>query len=70
VTLLGRARDLITRGGQNIFPGEIEELIARHPEEGGPPGGAKPVCRSDQEQAERVGLQRKSDRTSSAAMPG
>src|SRR5262249_17894200 len=31
VTLLGRARDLIIRGGQNIFPGEIEELLARHP---------------------------------------
>jgi len=31
VTIVGRARDLIIRGGQNIFPAEIEELIARHP---------------------------------------
>jgi non-ribosomal peptide synthetase component E (peptide arylation enzyme) len=32
VTILGRARDLIIRGGQNIFPAEVEELIARHPD--------------------------------------
>lgn len=32
VSLLGRARDIIIRGGQNIFPHEIEELLARHPE--------------------------------------
>ena len=32
VTLLGRARELIIRGGQNIAPAEIEELIAQHPD--------------------------------------
>lgn len=32
VTLLGRARDLIIRGGQNLFPAEIEALLARHPD--------------------------------------
>jgi non-ribosomal peptide synthetase component E (peptide arylation enzyme)/ABC-type nitrate/sulfonate/bicarbonate transport system substrate-binding protein len=30
VTLLGRARDLIIRGGQNIVPAEVEDLLARH----------------------------------------
>ena len=29
--IVGRAKDLIIRGGQNISPREIEEAIARHP---------------------------------------
>jgi non-ribosomal peptide synthetase component E (peptide arylation enzyme) len=29
--IVGRIKDMILRGGQNIFPGEIEELLARHP---------------------------------------
>jgi len=32
VTLLGRTRDLIIRGGQNIVPAEIEAALAAHPE--------------------------------------
>ncbi|MDE3076467.1 MAG: acyl--CoA ligase [Chloroflexota bacterium] len=32
VVLDGRARELIIRGGQNIFPGEIERLLTQHPE--------------------------------------
>lgn len=31
LTLVGRKRDTIKRGGQRIFPREIEELIIRHP---------------------------------------
>lgn len=29
--IVGRKKDMILRGGQNIFPGEIEELLAAHP---------------------------------------
>jgi non-ribosomal peptide synthetase component E (peptide arylation enzyme) len=32
VRLLGRARDLIIRGGQNIVPADLEEMLARHPD--------------------------------------
>jgi acyl-CoA synthetase (AMP-forming)/AMP-acid ligase II len=31
LSVVGRAKDLIIRGGQNISPLEIEEAIARHP---------------------------------------
>ncbi|MBU2608614.1 MAG: fatty acid--CoA ligase family protein [Chloroflexi bacterium] len=31
VVLLGRKRDVIIRGGQNIYPSEIENLLMRHP---------------------------------------
>ncbi len=31
VWLVGRARDMILRGGQNVFPLEIEELLSTHP---------------------------------------
>ncbi len=34
VTLLGRKKDLIVRGGEKIFPEEIEEALRRHPEVG------------------------------------
>ena len=30
ITLVGRARELIIRGGQNIVPSEVEELITGH----------------------------------------
>jgi acyl-CoA synthetase (AMP-forming)/AMP-acid ligase II len=29
--LVGREKDMIIRGGQNIYPGEIEELLLTHP---------------------------------------
>jgi acyl-CoA synthetase (AMP-forming)/AMP-acid ligase II len=31
VTLLGRRRDLIIRGGEKIFPEEVEEALLAHP---------------------------------------
>jgi len=31
VVLLGRKRDVIIRGGQNIYPSEIENMLMRHP---------------------------------------
>lgn len=31
IYLMGRDQDLIIRGGQNIFPADIENLLARHP---------------------------------------
>jgi len=31
VVLFGRKRDVIVRGGQNIYPSEIEELLTQHP---------------------------------------
>ena len=30
--ITGRAKDLIIRGGENISPGEIEEVFLAHPE--------------------------------------
>ncbi len=31
LVMLGRTRDVINRGGQKIFPAEIEQLLERHP---------------------------------------
>jgi non-ribosomal peptide synthetase component E (peptide arylation enzyme) len=31
ITLVGRKKDIIIRGGQNIYPKEIEDLLTRHP---------------------------------------
>ena len=31
LTLVGRKKDMILRGGQNIFPKEIEDMLRRHP---------------------------------------
>jgi len=31
IWIVGRAKDMILRGGQNIFPLEIEELLGTHP---------------------------------------
>ena len=31
IVLFGRKRDVIVRGGQNIYPSEIEELLMQHP---------------------------------------
>ncbi|MCL5962128.1 MAG: acyl--CoA ligase [Chloroflexi bacterium] len=31
ITLIGRTKDIIIRGGQNIYPGEIEAILSSHP---------------------------------------
>lgn len=31
VKIIGRAKDLIIRGGENIYPREIEEFLMKHP---------------------------------------
>jgi fatty-acyl-CoA synthase len=31
VTITGRSKDMVIRGGENIYPAEVEALIARHP---------------------------------------
>jgi fatty-acyl-CoA synthase len=31
LTIHGRLRDLIIRGGENIYPAEVEEVLIRHP---------------------------------------
>lgn len=31
-TIVGRAKDMIISGGENIYPAEIENLLARHPQ--------------------------------------
>ncbi len=31
LTMAGRAKDMIVRGGENIFPAEIEQALAEHP---------------------------------------
>ncbi len=30
-TIVGRAKDMVIRGGKNIYPREIEEFLYRHP---------------------------------------
>jgi fatty-acyl-CoA synthase len=32
VNIVGRVKDMIIRGGENIYPAEIEEFLMRHPE--------------------------------------
>jgi fatty-acyl-CoA synthase len=32
VNIVGRIKDLVIRGGENIYPREIEEFLYRHPE--------------------------------------
>lgn len=31
LTIIGRTSDMIIRGGINVFPGEVEEMLAGHP---------------------------------------
>jgi non-ribosomal peptide synthetase component E (peptide arylation enzyme) len=31
IRIVGRTKDMILRGGQNIFPKEIEDLLMKHP---------------------------------------
>ena len=32
VTVIGRSKDLINRGGEKIFPTELEDFLSQHPE--------------------------------------
>ena len=32
VNIVGRVKDMIIRGGENIYPAEIEEFLMRHPD--------------------------------------
>ncbi len=31
VNIVGRVKDMVIRGGENLFPAEIEEVMLRHP---------------------------------------
>ena len=31
VQIIGRSKDLIIRGGENIYPTEVEQLLYKHP---------------------------------------
>ncbi len=31
INIVGRLKEMVIRGGENIFPREIEELLIRHP---------------------------------------
>src|SRR5258708_11596379 len=31
VNIVGRLKEMVIRGGENIFPREVEELLIRHP---------------------------------------
>ena len=31
ITITGRSKDMVMRGGENIYPREIEEFLFRHP---------------------------------------
>jgi 2,3-dihydroxybenzoate-AMP ligase len=48
--ILGRAKDMIIRGGQNIYPAEIEDLLSRHPRV----AGAAVIGYPDPEMGERA----------------
>ncbi len=52
VYLMGRDQDLIIRGGQNIFPADIENLLIRHPKV----REAAVVGYSDPEMGERIAI--------------
>ena len=32
IHLTGRAKDMIIRGGENVYPREVEEFLYAHPE--------------------------------------
>ena len=31
VSITGRSKDMVIRGGENIYPREVEEFLYRHP---------------------------------------
>lgn len=31
ISIVGRLKDMIVRGGENVYPTEIEQYLARHP---------------------------------------
>ena len=31
ITITGRSKDMVIRGGENIYPREVEELLIKHP---------------------------------------
>ena len=33
VNIVGRLKDMVIRGGENVYPREIEEFLYRHPED-------------------------------------
>ena len=39
--IVGRIKDMVIRGGENIYPREIEEFLYRHPEDPGRAGGRR-----------------------------
>ena len=38
--IVGRSKDMVIRGGENVYPREIEELLYAHP--------TSPMCRSSE----------------------
>jgi acyl-CoA synthetase (AMP-forming)/AMP-acid ligase II len=32
VSIVGRSKDMIVRGGENIYPTEVEQFLFRHPQ--------------------------------------
>lgn len=32
VSIVGRSKDMIVRGGENVYPTEVEQFIDRHPD--------------------------------------
>ena len=38
VNITGRIKDMVIRGGENIYPREIEEFLYTHPDVAGRPG--------------------------------
>jgi len=51
VRILGRVRDVIIRGGENIYPAEVEDALLRHPSV----AGAAVVGVPDQKWGQQVG---------------
>ena len=46
VNIVGRIKDMVIRGGENIYPREIEEFLYRHPAGAGRAGGRRARRRS------------------------